>query len=183
MRYTLTVSGPDPSLITLPTSTQASLAFAASSSTSDAGTYTVTISAGYEEQTSDIASQATTFTYVSPCPTTSLLWAQAPVAMHYSVSATALTQTVSMNDLISIARNIANSCGLYTYSISDSPSSGVSTLTTDELTISAGGVISVQTTNQATAGVHTVSVDGFMETYTNVAISRTFTLTITACIV
>lgn len=155
---TLTVSGPNPSLITLPTSTQASLAFAASSSPSDAGTYTVTISAGYVAQKSNIASAVATFTYVNPCLTTSLSWITSPAAMTYAVSATTATQTVSAHDQVSVTCAIPNSCGGFTYSISAIPATGVTALTTSELTISSGGMISVSTTNAATSGAHTVTV-------------------------
>ncbi len=42
---------------------------------------------------------------------------------------------------INILSGIANSCGAFTYSISDVPASGVSALSSVELTFSSGGVI------------------------------------------
>jgi hypothetical protein len=130
-----------------------------------------------------IASTTATFTYVNPCFSTTLSWVTAPVAITYSVLTTAQTQTVSVHDQVSVTCAVANSCGLYTYTISDVPASGVTALTTVELTISSSGVISVATTNAATVGAHTVTVVARLASYTAVTISTPVSLTVTACLV
>lgn len=137
-------------------------------------TYSVTVGSNV------IASTTATFTYVNPCPTTTLSWITTPSAMAYTVSATASIQTATVRDQVSISCGGPNACGAYTYSISDSTASGVTALTTSELTISSAGVISVATSNTATAGVHTATVSVSLASYANVVLSTTFTFTISA---
>jgi hypothetical protein len=47
-KFSLTVTGPNPSLITIPVATTASIAFAASNNLSDAGRYTISVAAQYD---------------------------------------------------------------------------------------------------------------------------------------
>ena len=90
----------------------------------------------------------------------------------------AATETVDVNDNVSIATAISNQCGALTYSISDSSVSAVSALSATELTISSTGLISVLTSNFATVGTHAVTVTASLSSYSLVTTSVTFSLTI-----
>jgi hypothetical protein len=89
------------------------------------------------------------------------------------------TQTVSVTDSSSTACAIANYCGLYTYSVTDTPSGDVFTLNSTELMISSDGVLLVKTTNAATVGSHTVVVVAKLESYSFIQVQKTFTLLVT----
>lgn len=90
----------------------------------------------------------------------------------------AATETVDVNDNVSIATAISNQCGVLTYSISDSSVSAVSALSVTELTISSTGLISVLTSNFATVGAHAVTVTASLSSYSLVTTSLTFSLII-----
>jgi hypothetical protein len=78
---------------------------------------------------------------------------------------TASTQSVAVNDQISISTLIANSCGQFTYSILSVQAAGVVALSSSELTISSAGLVSVSTSNYMTIGTHTVTVTGTLVSY------------------
>ena len=77
-----------------------------------------------------------------------------------------------MNDAVDSLQSLTLSiCGYVTFQISDSPSSGVNYLTATELTVSPTGLITVATTNNLTAGAHTVTLNVFLTSYPNVTLS------------
>ena len=76
-------------------------------------------------------------------------------------------------------------CGNRAYTISSTPSTGVTALSSSELTINpTSGLIQLYTANKATIGTHTGTVTASLSLYTNVAsVSSTFSITIQPCIV
>ena len=73
--------------------------------------------------------------------------------------------------------------GVSYYQISDTPNPTVSQLLSTELALSSSGLVSIQTTNALTLGIHSISVGVKLTSYPNVTLTKTFTLTITACVV
>ncbi len=60
-------------------------------------------------------------------------------------------------------------CGGVTYaSISDTPDSGVTSLNASELTLSSSGMISIVTSSNLTVGNHTVTMNVFLSSFTNI---------------
>ena len=69
-------------------------------------------------------------------------------------------------------------CGGISYLVSDVPASGVTVLTTSELTVSAGGLVSAWTSVAGSVGSHTVTVTVKLTNYPSVTLSKSFILTI-----
>jgi hypothetical protein len=65
--YNLTVSGPNPNLITLPNPTKQKLSFAASQNLADAGLYTIEVKWSADGGINWSAAETATFTYLNPC--------------------------------------------------------------------------------------------------------------------
>jgi hypothetical protein len=66
-------SGGTAGLITIPVSTAANIAFAASNVLADAGNYTVTVQAGYGTSFTTVSTSASkNYTYVNPCQTATI---------------------------------------------------------------------------------------------------------------
>ncbi len=142
--------------------------------------YTVTVAAGFDNTLATFtASSYATYSYANPCISTTIAWLTLPDALLYAVTTPlAATETVDVNDNISIATTTSNQCGAFTYSVSDSSVSATSALATTELTISSSGLISVLTSNLNTVGTHTVTVTASLSSYPLVTTSVTFSLTI-----
>jgi hypothetical protein len=69
-----TPSGGITGLVTIPESTTASIAFAASNFLTDTGAYTVTVEAGYGPSFATIVTSASIiYTYINPCPTAKIV--------------------------------------------------------------------------------------------------------------
>ncbi len=128
MYMKITVSAPlggSVSLITLPTVTVATMAFAASSVVTDAGVYSITLQAGYgasfaASPTTILASAVTTITYVNSCLTTHPVPNAFP-SMSATVLAVGSASTAMWNDQVSVTSGGTNKCGAINF---------VSTITT-----------------------------------------------------
>lgn len=101
------------------------------------------------------------------------------------LQAASCTQQVpqTFNDALSMSLSqTLTICGGLSYSISDSPASGVTALTSTELVVSSTGLITVAATTASKVGTHTVTVVTKLASYTNITSSQTFTLTVTPCV-
>ena len=72
-------------------------------------------------------------------------------------------------------------CGSVTYSISSSPSGGVTTLSATQLSVDANGLITVAGTGNNQVGTHIVTLLAKLTSYTTITNSISFTLTVNPC--
>lgn len=83
-------------------------------------------------------------------------------------------------DQVSSTYSTSGLCGSITYSLSDTPASGVTALSSSELQL-VSGVIKIWTSSVATIGQHTLTLTAHLSSYTSVISSQSLVLTINLC--
>jgi hypothetical protein len=73
IQYQVTYSPASATMSLISSTTTSSVLFAASSNVLDANTYTVTVSARYSSQTTWLTSATTTYNYVNPCTSATII--------------------------------------------------------------------------------------------------------------
>ena len=153
------------------------------------GVHTVSLVAE-SASTSVQDTQTFTITVINPCLSTSLTWTTGLVNPMSFVLGKVDTNGVNepqtqqvpttVTDGVSTDQSTPGLCGGFSYSLSDSPASGVASFSSGQLVISSSGLITIWTDVALSVGVHSITVSAKLSQYSSViAATRSFSLTVT----